>query len=123
LWSSGPDTTAEDDLGRARFIIAGLIGEMLAGYDRAGSSLDEVALSQFVSINAAVKRGNLPLSNEALRAYHEDFWRKEVWHATAAILRANFEPCNQLFGQLYEHKRVRGPALDKALAEVERRKS
>jgi hypothetical protein len=39
LWTTGPSTTAEDDLRRARMIVAGLAGEKLCGLDVAGSSL------------------------------------------------------------------------------------
>ena len=48
VWTSGPDSHAEDDLRRARFIIAGLAGEALTGLDKPGSSLDELALSQLI---------------------------------------------------------------------------
>jgi hypothetical protein len=123
-WSSGPNTTAEDDLGRARFILAGYMAERLTGHDRAGSSLDEIMLSQFVFTNAAVKLGDPPLRDEAaLFAYRKELYTKEVWGVTQEILRANHEPCKQLAEYLYQHKHVRGQTLDKVLAQVERRKS
>ena len=47
-WTTGPDTSADDDLRRARFIIAGLAGEAITGTDKPGSSIDELALSQLI---------------------------------------------------------------------------
>ena len=40
-WTTNNDTSADDDLRRARFIIAGLAGEAITGTDKPGSSLDE----------------------------------------------------------------------------------
>jgi hypothetical protein len=55
----GSATSADGDLRRARFIIAGLAGEAITGLDKPGSSLDELALSQLISLHAAVNCGRL----------------------------------------------------------------
>src|SRR5437868_1563567 len=49
-WTAGPDTSADDDFKRARFIIAGLAGEVVCGLDKPGSSIDEEAMSQMLGI-------------------------------------------------------------------------
>jgi hypothetical protein len=122
-WTTGPDTSAEDDLRRARFIIAGLAGEAITGHDKPGSSLDELALSQFVGINAAVKLRDLTLSDEAYSAYVKQLWHEQVWGVAVSVLRANWEPFNQLAGYLHRDKYVHGRTLDKVLAQVKRRQS
>jgi hypothetical protein len=120
-WTSGPDTTAEDDLRRARFIIAGLAGEAITGHDKPGSSLDELALSQHVGINAAVKLGDLTLSAEAHAAYQQQLWHEQVWKVAITILFDNREPFQQLAEHLYKHKHIHGQGLDKIFAQVKRR--
>ena len=54
----------------ARVIIAGLAGEAMTSNDKPGSSLDELALSQFIVLNAAVKRND----DDAKRLWHEEVW-------------------------------------------------
>jgi hypothetical protein len=54
-WTTGPDSSVASDLSRARIIVAGLAGEAITGLDKPGSSLDELALSQLIGLNAAVK--------------------------------------------------------------------
>src|SRR5262249_15592715 len=44
-WSTGPDTTAQSDLSRARIVIAGLVAEKLCGLGEPGSSMDERAVA------------------------------------------------------------------------------
>jgi hypothetical protein len=41
-WTTGPDSSVDEDLRRARVIIGGLAGETVTGLDRPGSSLDEL---------------------------------------------------------------------------------
>src|SRR5262249_26806569 len=78
-WTSGPDTSADDDMRRARFIIGGLAGEAMTKTDKPGSSIDELALSQFIGINAAVKLADPELSDEEYSAYAQQLWHKQVW--------------------------------------------
>src|SRR5262245_49410587 len=119
-WSSGPDTTADDDLRRARFIIAGLVGEGMAKVDRPGSSLDELALSQLVGMNAAEKLAGPGLSDAEYSAYAKRLWYEQIWGVAFKILRNNFEPFKQLFEHLQRHDEIRGPKLCKMLVQVRR---
>jgi hypothetical protein len=120
-WTTGPDSSADDDLRRARFIIAGLAGEAITGVDKPGSSLDELALSQLIGINAGVKLGDPTLNDEAHSAYVQQLWHEQVWGVAISILRANREPFMQLAGYLHRDERVKGRKLEKVLAQVERR--
>jgi hypothetical protein len=119
-WSTGPDSSADDDLRRARFIIAGLAGEAVVGLDKPGSSLDELALSQFIGINAGVKLGDPTLSDEAHSAYVQRLWHEQVWGETISILSANREPFVQVAEHLIQHERIEGGKLRKVLAQVKR---
>lgn len=120
LWTTGPDTTAEDDLRRARFIIAGLVGEVVTRTDKPGSSLDELALSQFVAINIAAKIAPPSISEDDYQLYVPRLWDEQVWKVAARILLENHEPFNRLVELLHERKRVRGPRLHKVLAQIKR---
>jgi hypothetical protein len=117
-WTTGPDTTAEQDLGRARFIIAGLAAEALTGLDKPGSSLNELITSQVVGYNAAVKLADPRLSDAAHWEYAERLWHEQVWGVAITILRANREPAEQLAAHLHQHGRVNGTKLRKVLAQV-----
>jgi hypothetical protein len=119
-WTSDPDSTADEDLRRARIVIAGLAGEAMAGCDLPGSSLDELALSQLIGINAAVKLGDPALSDEAHSAYVQRLWHEQVWGVTISILRANYEPFNALVQALHEKEKVKGARLRQVLAQVRR---
>jgi hypothetical protein len=119
-WTTGPNSTADEDLRRARFIIAGLAGEAMAGHDRPGSSIYELALSQLVGINAALKLGDLTLSDAARSAYAKQLWHTRVWGVAVAILRNNYHPFRQLAEHLYQHKQVKSEKLRKLLAQVRR---
>lgn len=119
-WTSGPDSSADEDLRHARFIIAGLAGEAMAGVDRPGSSIDELGLSQFIGCNAADKLGDPALSDSEYLAYTERLWHEQVWGAAVAILRNNYEPFRQLAEHLHQHKRVESKKLRKLLAQVRR---
>jgi hypothetical protein len=118
-WTSGPDTTADDDLRRARFIVAGLAGEALTGQDKPGSSLDEVALSQVVGLNAAVKLADTRMSDADYSAFAQRLWHEKVWDIAVAILRANHGPCMQLAALLDQHEHVHGARLRNVLAQVQ----
>jgi hypothetical protein len=61
-WTTGPDSSADEDLRHARMIIAGIAAEAFVGLDKPGSSLDEVAVSQMIGINIGVKLGDPTLS-------------------------------------------------------------
>ena len=120
-WTSGPDTSSEDDLRRARFAIAGIAGEAIYRLDKPGSSLDETVLSQMLGHNAAVKLGHiLSLSDAEYNAYAEHFWNEQVWDVTIAILRNNREPFMQVAELLDKRKRVKGGKLHKILDQVKR---
>src|SRR5262245_6376357 len=78
-WTTGPDSSADEDLRRARFIIAGLAGEAVTGWDKPGSSLDELALSQLIGVNAAIKLADPRMSDEAYAEYAQRLWHEQVW--------------------------------------------
>jgi hypothetical protein len=120
-WTTGPDSSADDDLRRARFIIAGLAGEAITGHDKPGSSLDELALSQLIGINAGVKLGDPTLNDEAHSAYVQQLWHEQVWGAAISVLRANWGPFNQLAEYLHRNGQIHGSTLHKVLAQVNRR--
>jgi hypothetical protein len=120
-WASDSATSADSDLRRARWVIAGLAGEAITGHDRPGSSLDELALSQLVGVNAALKLDNNPIrSDEEYKAYAERLWHERVWGVAVKILQANREPFEQLAAQLHRKGKVDGGKLRKILAQVKR---
>jgi hypothetical protein len=119
-WTTGPDSSAESDLSRARIIIAGLAGEAIVGLDKPGSSLDELALSQVVGINAGVKLGDPTLSDAAHAAYVQQLWHEQVWGVALAILRANQGPFNRLVEHLHRTEMIKGGKLRAVLAQVRR---
>jgi hypothetical protein len=120
-WTTGPDSSADDDLRRARFCIAGLAAEAVTGLDKPGSSLDELALSQLLGVNAGVKLGDPMLSDAEHSAYVQQLWHQQVWEVAISILRANRTPFVQLANYLNQHERIDGKQLHKMLAEVVRR--
>jgi hypothetical protein len=122
-WSTGPDSSAEDDLRRARFTIGGLAAEALCGRDKPGSSLDELVLSQVLGMNAGGKLGDPTLSDEAHHAYVQRLWHEQVWGVALADLRANREPFCALAELLNQHERIKGEKLAKMLGQVKRRTS
>jgi hypothetical protein len=111
IWTSGPDTSVADDLRRARFTIAGLAGEAMAGLDKPGSSLDELVRSQEIGLNIAAKLAD---------SSAERLWHEQVWGVAVAILRNNYEPFRQLAEHLHQHECIRGGKLRKVLAQVQR---
>jgi|tagenome__1003787_1003787.scaffolds.fasta_scaffold20982690_4 hypothetical protein len=120
-WTTGPDTTADDDLGRARFIIAGLAAEAITRTDTPASSIDELTLSQFVGLNAAVKLDDDPdRSDAAYAAYAEQLWHERVWGEAIAILDANREPFLQLVKWLERKGSMQGARLRRVLGQVRR---
>jgi hypothetical protein len=119
-WTTGPDTSADDDLRRARMIIAGLAGEALTGLDRAGSSLDELALSQLVGLNAAAKLADPKLTGAEYSAYAKQLWHEQVWGVAVAIVRNNRDPFMQLVEHLHQHQKIKGGKLHAILANVKR---
>jgi len=120
-WRTGPDTTADDDLRRARVIIAGLAGEAITGKDKPGSSLDELALSQMVGLNAAVKldadQGRSAVEYEA---FAKALWHEQVWGVAVAILYANQGAFLQIVQHLHQKQRLQGSRLRQVLAQVRR---
>jgi hypothetical protein len=119
-WTTGPNSRAENDLSRARIIIAGLAGEVMAGLDKPGSSLDELAFSQLIGINAGLKLGDPTLSDEAHSAYVQQLWHEQVWDVALAILHVNHEPFRQLAECLSRRQHIKGGKLRTMLAKVRR---
>ena len=119
-WTSGPDSSAADDLRRARIIVAGLAGEAVTRRDLPGSSLDELALSQMIGLNAASKLYPGGLSDEDYDAYAQQLWNEQVWKVALEILFANQEPFNRLAQFLAEKEKVKGPRLRNVLQQIRR---
>jgi hypothetical protein len=119
-WMTGPDTSAEDDLRHARFVVAGLAGEVKTGRDRPGSSLDEECISRELGRNAAVKLADPLLSAEAFTTFAQELWHEKVWVRAGAILYENREPFNRLAQHLKEKEKIQGGKLRKILAQVKR---
>jgi hypothetical protein len=114
-WRSGPDTTVENDLSAARIVISGLVGELACRLDKAGSSLDEIILSQTLAVNAAIKLGM------ATDAQGEQLWNERVWRETFAILRENWDAFNELVAHLDQAGKLKGGKLRRVLGKVRRR--
>jgi hypothetical protein len=117
-WTSTNDTTAEEDLRRARFIVAGLTGEVLAKLDTPGSSIDEERLSRELGVNAALKLRDPALSQAEYVTFAINLCDQRVWRVAEAILRANWDILNQLAVHLDQHEQVKGNQLQKLLANV-----
>jgi hypothetical protein len=102
-------------------IIAGLAGEAVTGQDRPGSSLDELALSQFLGVNAAIKldpRGadGGVLENKVV----EQLWHTRVWGVATRILCGNWGPFMKIVEHVSAREKIGGGALRRILAQVER---
>jgi hypothetical protein len=119
-WTTGPDSSAESDLSRARIIVAGLAGEAFIRRDKPGSSLDELALSQAIGFIAAQKLADLNLSDAAYADFAEQLWHKRVWGVTGAILLANRDPFMQLANHLHQSEKINGGKLRAMLAGIKR---
>jgi hypothetical protein len=121
IWTSGPDSSAADDLRRARIIIAGLAGEAATHTDLPGSSIDELGLSQLIGLNAAAKLDDDPgRSDQDYDAYAQRLWHEQVWDVTFRILLANWEPFNCLAQCLQKKEKVKGPRLRQILGQIRR---
>jgi hypothetical protein len=122
---TGPDTTADDDLHRARFLIGGLAAEAAMQMDTPGSSLDDLVMSQVFGGNAATKLAD-PVVLSALSdgpeydAFLHQFWDKHVWRVAIRILYVNPEVFFQLAEQLREREKVNGGTLRNMLAQIRR---
>ena len=106
----GPRTDPGNDLSYARVLIAGLVGEEIAGLARDASSIDELIMSQAV---VSVAAGKLGVDGEAL-------WASAVWRRTAKIIRHNIQPLNQITGHLLYAEEIDGAVLKQMLSEVRR---
>jgi len=120
-WTSGPDSSAEDDLRRARLAIGGLAAEALCGLDKPGSSLDELVVSQFLGVNAGAKLDNFSPNDEEHTAYVKELWHEQVWGIAVADLRDNREPFCELAELLNQHEHLKSAKLSKVLDKVKRR--
>jgi hypothetical protein len=118
-WTTGPDTTAESDLSRARIVIAGFVAEALTGWDKPGSSIEERAVTSVLVNNAANKLGK-HLSPAEFEPYALRLGDEQVWNVTVAILRHNHEPFLHLIEQLHQHGKVKGRALRDIITKVKR---
>src|SRR5262249_28683545 len=112
--------SADDDLRRARFIIAGLAAEAITGLDKPGSSLDELVLSQEIGLNAAVKLDDERMTHVEYSAYAQRLWHEHGWGRALAILRPNHEAFERLAGELHQHEHLHGGKLRRLLAHVQR---
>jgi len=119
-WRSDLDTTVESDLSRARMIVAGVAGETVCRLDTPGSSLDEVALSQFISLNATAKLADPELSQDEYDAYAKQLWHEKVWSVAINILCANHELFMQLAERLDRKEKINGGKLRDMLAKIRR---
>jgi hypothetical protein len=119
-WTTGPDSSAESDLSRARIIVAGLAGEAVVCTDKPGSSLDELVLSQVIGHNAAAKLADPNLSGAAYDDFTKQLWHERVWGVTIAILLANRDLFNQLAEHLHYKGKINGGKLRALLAGVRR---
>jgi hypothetical protein len=117
-WTTGPETSADDDLKRARFIIAGLAGEVLTKQDRPGSSLDEKYMSEKLAHHAAMKL--TALSGADFATYIQNLWHEQIWRVAFIILRANFDLLNEIASHLDQCECLGGTKLGKLLAKVKR---
>jgi hypothetical protein len=119
-WTTGPDSTADEDFSRARFIIAGLVGEVVTSTHKPGSSIEEVALSQLIGANAGAKLTDHNMSHEEYVAYQERLWNERVWRVAGIILIDNRAPFLKIVEHLHQHEIIKGGKLRKILANVKR---
>ena len=119
-WTTGPNTSAESDLSRARIIIAGLAAEAMTGMDQPGSSIEELALSHLIGSNAATKLADPKMSAAQYATFAEALWNDQVWRRTLAILGENQDAFNRLAELLHNRENVRGGKLRAVLAQVRR---
>jgi hypothetical protein len=111
-WSVSPDTSVDELRARIARIAAGIIGEAVLdpGGCRPGSSLDEVVVAQAFAaeLHRRVGRDGHPAST----------WR-EIWDATADILRRNEAVARALMDKLDRFGSCQGTPLAAILAEVQ----
>jgi hypothetical protein len=117
---SGPDTSPDENLRRARLIIAGLAGEVATRTDVPGSSVDELAMSQLLACNAALKLADPGLNDAEREAYARQLFHKQVFCVAVNILCGNADLFNRLVEHLHQHEHARGDKLRRALAQVKR---
>ena len=108
-WTRDANTPPQDDLRRARIVIAGYAGEKAYGVARPGSSLDERALSYFLAVLAA---------DNLKRTDWQALWHEQVWKPIKPVFETNRRPFEQLMDALCSHERVQGAKLQTILSHV-----
>src|SRR5262249_44366518 len=76
----GPDTTADDDLHRARFFISGLVAEWIVQMDTPGSSIDDLVKSQAFGGSAAKKLADRVVLSGLSDGPELDAYLHQFWH-------------------------------------------
>jgi hypothetical protein len=126
-WRCTSDTTAAQDLQRARIVIAGMAAEMLCKWHRPASSLDELALSQYLAGIAqkkietgdryveVVRQGPWRFADEAAHK----LWNEQVWHVALKTIKANRYAFKALTELLYERGKLKGAPLQAILQRVQ----
>jgi hypothetical protein len=115
-WHLDPDTTPTASvLTRIRFMVAGVVGEMLfdAVNYRHGSSLNEIILSQMMAAGLLQGRGSEFPGIE----HPHDLWCR-CWQETGAILERNALVMRKLMAKLDRDEQVRGIPLKAVLRRV-----
>jgi hypothetical protein len=133
-WTSGPHTTAQADLSRARYVLAGYVAEAATNTDMPGSSIEERGLATMLVNNATVKMlGETPFAtlaeaiaaqppgvSEERQAYLTKLGDEQVWDRVAAALRTNWDLFHELAQELYRRHKVKGGRLQKILGKVKK---
>lgn len=118
-WLMTRDSPLPDILMHAKYLIAGLAGELVSGLALPGSSLDEVLQAQVLAAMAADK-----IYPDSAPAAHADcaahIWEVGILGLAVSILRANRRALNRLVAELDRRGEVRGRPLRRVLAQVQR---
>jgi hypothetical protein len=114
-WGFDPTTPTATMLARARYIIAGIAAEKIFDPDgvRAGSSIDEVVLSQLICGGVLTDR-----RDEFPGVKHpKELW-SACWRQTVGILRRNEDAARSLMQKLDRAERLSGKPLAASLRRV-----
>jgi hypothetical protein len=116
-WLMTRDSPLPDILMHAKYLVAGLAGELVCKVALPGSSLDEVMQAQILAAMAADKL--FPdASREQYAAAAEHIWNVGILGMAIIILRANRGPLDALMHKLDRRGEVRGHSLQTVLARV-----
>jgi hypothetical protein len=114
-WNFTPNTPTATMLARARYIIAGIVAEKIFDPDgvRAGSSIDEVVLSQLICDGVLMDR-----RDEFPGIKHpKELW-SACWRQTVGILMRNADAARGLMQKLERSERLYGKPLAASLRRV-----